>query len=226
MGFLSFIGGCIGAACSVCSTIGGAIMAGVGSLIPAIGVITTAINLISLLAKLFAGKPEEEQPEEIGMKAEISAQEGIKPENFDSVNEYIEYLRKEIELEPDKLANLSEEDRRTYKLVGSGLYLKDVQEQIGVNIGEGFLKTADQLLKNGYKLEDVGNFVKEMKANNISNLDLCENYFDGTLQAGSKERIGINSSVYSMVEKHFSESNNIDVDEKVDSLKASIKNDK
>lgn len=205
MGFWSCISSACSAVCSavssVCSSIGGAIMGSIGSLAPAISPwIAVAVKVISFLAELFTEKQEEEKPEELGMKAE---QADKKPEDFDSINDYIEYLRQEIKVDAAKLENLSEEERMKYQVLGLGLYVKNIEEQQGVKLDPAFLKVVPEIINLGYSAQDIGNLMQSMKKNGVNDMKMYPEFMKGELLPGTPERKQVFTSVKDMVEQHF-----------------------
>lgn len=198
---------------SLCSSIGGAVMGGVSSLVSAIApvlgpvlgptlnpILSVFVAVISVLAELFTDKPKEEKPEEIGMKAKLADK---KPENFDSINDYIEYLRNEVKLDPDKLEHLSDEDKQKYQLVGLGLYIKNIEELQGVKLDPEFLKSIPKLKDQGYEAADIANLMQSMKKNGVTDMKQYVDFMKGDLQPGSPERQQVGASVKDMVEQHF-----------------------
>lgn len=206
MGWLSSaIGSVCSAVCSavssVCSSIGGAIMGGIGSLAPVISPwLSIAVAVISVLAEIFTEKPKEEKPEELGMKAE---QADKKPEDFDSINEYIEYLRQEIKVDAAKLENLSEEERMKYQAVGLGLYVKNIEEKQGMKLDPAFLKVVPEMINLGYTAQDIGNLMQSMKKNGVNDMKMYPEFMKGELLPGTPERKQVFTSVKDMVEQHF-----------------------
>lgn len=206
MGWLSSaIGSVCSAVCSavssVCSSIGGAIMGGIGSLAPVISPwLSVAVAVISVLAEIFTEKPKEEKPEELGMKAE---QADKKPEDFDSINEYIEYLRQEIKVDAAKLENLSEEERMKYQAVGLGLYVKNIEEKQGMKLDPAFLKVVPEMINLGYTAQDIGNLMQSMKKNGVNDMKMYPEFMKGELLPGTPERKQVFTSVKDMVEQHF-----------------------
>lgn len=217
MGFGSFVCSIGSAICSavgsLCSKIGGAVMGGVSSLVSAIApvigpvlgpaikdILSVFVAVISFLAELFTDKPEEEKPEEIAMKAE---QADKKPENFDSINDYLEYLRNEVKLDPADLEKLTPEKRQTYQLVGLGLYIKNIEEQQGVKLDPDFLKSIPKLKDQGYEAADIANLMQSMKNNGVTDMKQYVDFMKGDLQPGSPERQQMQLSVKDMVEQHF-----------------------
>lgn len=203
--FSSAIGSVCSAVCSavssVCSSIGGAIMGGIGSLAPVISPwLSIAVAVISVLAEIFTEKPKEEKPEELGMKAE---QADKKPEDFDSINDYIEYLRQEIKVDAAKLENLSEEERMKYQAVGLGLYVKNIEEKQGMKLDPAFLKVVPEMINLGYTAQDIGNLMQSMKKNGVNDMKMYPEFMKGELLPGTPERKQVFTSVKDMVEQHF-----------------------
>lgn len=203
--FSSAIGSVCSAVCSavssVCSSIGGAIMGGIGSLAPVISPwLSVAVAVISVLAEIFTEKPKEEKPEELGMKAE---QADKKPEDFDSINDYIEYLRQEIKVDAAKLENLSEEERMKYQAVGLGLYVKNIEEKQGMKLDPAFLKVVPEMINLCYTAQDIGNLMQSMKKNGVNDMKMYPEFMKGELLPGTPERKQVFTSVKDMVEQHF-----------------------
>ena len=82
-------------------------------LIPGIGIpeLLTVIQIVAEVAKLLGVNKGEDSPEELGMKAEIADK---KPEDFDSISEYIDYLNEQVSLEEGASENLSPEEKAKY----------------------------------------------------------------------------------------------------------------
>ena len=197
----SFCSAVCSAVSSVCSSIGGAIMGGVGSLAPVISPwLSIAVAVISVLAEIFTEKPKEEKPEELGMKAEIADK---KPEDFDSINEYIEYLRQEIKVDAAELEKLSDEERMKYQAVGLGLYVKNIEEKQGMKLDPAFLKVVPEMINLGYSAQDIGNLMQSMKKNGVNDMKMYPEFMKGELLPGTPERKQVFTSVKYMVEQHF-----------------------
>ena len=236
MGFGSFVCSIGSAICtavgSLCSKIDGAVMGGVSSLVSAIApvigpvlgpaikdILSVFVAVISFLAELFTDKPEEEKPEEIAMKAE---QADKKPENFDSINDYLEYLRNEVKLDPAELEKLTPEKRQTYQLVGLGLYIKNIEEQQGVKLDPDFLKSIPKLKDQGYEAADIANLMQSMKNNGVTDMKQYVDFMKGDLQPGSPERQQVGASVKDMIEQHF-KGQDVNMREKINKLADTVR---
>ncbi len=191
---------------SVCSAVsrlctgkGGAIMRSISELAPVIIQVVKAVcTVISVLAEIYTEKPKEEKSEEIGMKAELAEK---RPEDFDSINNYLKYLRQEIEPVSGKLDNLSEEEKQKYQLVGLGLYIKNIEEQQGMLLPPDFIRVVPKLKEQGYEAADIANLMQSMKNNGVTDMKQYVDFMKGDLQPGSFERQQVYLSVKDMVEQ-------------------------
>lgn len=226
----SAVGSALSSVCSavgsLCSKIGGVVMGGVSSLVSAIAPALSLephflifVAVVSVLAELFTDKPKEEKPEEIGMKAELADK---KPENFDSINDYIEYLRNEVKLDPAKLEKLTPEERQKYQLVGLGLYIKDIEEQQGVKLDPEFLKSIPKLKAQEYEAADIANLMQSMKNNGVTDAKQYVDFLKGDLQPGTPERHQVYASVKDMVEQHF-KGEDVNMREKINKLADTVR---
>ncbi len=149
---ISGIGHAIGnAISSVCSAIGGALsraataISGFVDKIGPIGhVLFPELDLIELVCDVVGAvvsaiaealgikEPEQDDPEELGMKAKLAEK---KPEDFDSTEEYIKYLHNEVKLDEEKKLALSPEEKAAYSAIGTSLYLDASAEKLGIEKG-------------------------------------------------------------------------------------------
>lgn len=220
----SAVGSALSSVCSavgsLCSGIGGAVMRGVSALAPTLAPhIWVFVAVISILAELFTDKPKEEKPEEIGMKAELADK---KPEDFDSISDYLEYLRNEVKLDPAKLEKLTPEERQKYQLVGLGLYIKDIEERSGLKLDPDFVKAIPKLKDQGYEAADIANLMQSMKKNGVTDMKQYVDFMKGDLQPGSPERQQVGASVKDMVEQHF-KGEDVNMREKINKLADTVR---
>ena len=89
-------------------------------------------SLISSVAELLGLKDEDDSSEEIGMKSEKADR---KPEDFDSREEYINYLRDDVELDKYDREKLSNENlKEKYSAKGLDIEMGAINEKIGVKL--------------------------------------------------------------------------------------------
>lgn len=193
------ISGIASAVCDLCSGIGSAVMGGVSSfaigftsLFPEIAIIEMVIRIIEKVAELIIGKPEEEKPEELGMKAEEA---DLKPEDFDSIEAYIEYLRTEIKVDQEKMNSLSDEERRQYAMVGVGLYVKQAEEKYDMKMEPRFW---DGVAGTKLTPDQTKTLITEMKNNDIKDASQYTDFLGNRLQPGI-QNLKVYQSVKSML---------------------------
>lgn len=184
---ISAVGSAISTGIStVCSTIGSALFSGgtgiaalaKSFIAPVIGLpiveilvaVETIGKIISVVAGLLGLTSEEETPEELGMKAEEAEK---KPEDFDSTQEYIEYLRNEVKVDKQKLETLSQEEKVVYGAIGSAIYVKGMEEKYGMEMSGDFWATVAQMNMKG---EEVKAYIESFKAAGIKDMKDMSDY--------------------------------------------------
>ncbi|WP_086243206.1 hypothetical protein [Campylobacter devanensis] len=141
MGLFDAIGSVIGAVCSavgsVCSAVGGAIAAGISTLATAIApYLATVATIVSAIANVLGIFKENDRPEHL---AQAMEQMDKKPEDFDSINEYIDYLREGIRSGEVKLNdNLSDIQKAAYTATGAALGIKAIDEKYQLQTSDEF----------------------------------------------------------------------------------------
>ena len=78
---------------------------------------------------------------EIGEKARIAAEQGVKPEQFKSTSDYLKHLQEEIKIDRDKFDNLKPEELRARELTGTAIFIKAIEEKCGLKLSSEVLKT-------------------------------------------------------------------------------------
>lgn len=126
---VSFVGSCV-------NSLGRAVVGMASTLIKELApIIDTVITIIKLVAEHFGVLKPEDDIEDLGARAMKSDK---KVEDFDSVNEYIDHLRNDIELEKDELKKMSEGQKLACKAVGATITSKALSEKIGIEIPADF----------------------------------------------------------------------------------------
>lgn len=93
--------------------------------------VATVLNIIS----------SNESAENLGAKAMIADK---KPEDFDEINQYINYLKNDVSVDS---STLSKEgiDVAARQAIGTSILIKGVNENLGVELSIPFIKTVSQL---------------------------------------------------------------------------------
>ena len=90
-------------------------------------------ELISSVAELLGLKDEDDSSEELGLKSEKADR---KPEDFDSREEYVSYLRDDVELDEYDREKLNDESlKEKYSAKGLGIEMGAINEKMEVNLG-------------------------------------------------------------------------------------------
>ena len=129
---------------------------------PVINVIGLVCAVVGAAAELLSiKKTGEDSPADLGMKAE-QAEKGR--DDFETDTAYIEYLH-EIELDRERIQELTEEEKAPYSLMGTKLYADGIREQLGVTeISPMFLLECAKL---GLRSEEFVAFVMAMSAQGL-----------------------------------------------------------
>lgn len=228
MGFLGVAAGVIS---TICSGIGGAVMRAVGAFaenlvvvpVPHIVIaklIGVVIGIISAVSEALTEKPHEETPEEIGLKAEVAEK---KPEDFDSINEYINYLREEIKIDEERLREMKAEDKVAYAAVGAGLYVKQVEEKYGMELPPEFWRSTASLKEDGQIPEEMPeNLIVFMKEHGIKSGAVFSDYLSNKLKAGSVEQDAMFDALKDVYRKEYPEATDGELNAKVNMLNHEI----
>lgn len=192
---------------SVCKAIGGAIVGGIGELAtslvpplsPSLGAILGGIEIISkiasVIAKLLGLKDEDETTEEMGLKAEKSDK---KPEDFETTEEYIVYLREEVHVDEEELKNMSPEDKVKYMAMGTAITIKGIEEKYGIDApGEFWRTVADRNLKG----EEVDEYIKGFKEKGITNMKDMSDYLNNKDPESGTEKSKVSSAIMETMKK-------------------------
>lgn len=188
---------------TVCGSIGGAIMTTVGSLgagLLKLGEMVKPIfEFITKICTIIGIKPAGEDPMELAMKAEKS---GEKPEDYDSVEAYIEHLRKDIELDKEEINKLTDSEKAMYSAIGCGLYVKNIEERYNMKVTPGFLVSASKAVNSGAMTgEQMKNTMDAMKERGVKNAESFSNYMDG--KANMEEQMVMYDSLKEALHREF-----------------------
>lgn len=165
------------------------------------------VTVLETIAKVLGIIKPEEDSEELGDKA-LRAEK--KPENFNSTNEYIEYLRKEIRAVSKKeLEELPAEERLARKAVGSALLSKAIGEKKSLEIPVEFWKETVNL---GLNAKEIDTFLTKFKNAGIDPSEFLK-YLKRELDA--KEESKVDSTLVQAYKELEPEADIKDIEEKV-----------
>ena len=137
MGFWSAIGSFVGSVCSAISSavssLGSSLSTFATKIVELAGpLLETVGKIASMVAKFLSVTEELEDPIALGLRAEMSDK---KPEDFDNYKDYINYIKKEVKIDEEKLKNASDIDKAKYTAIGSGVLIKGIEDKKDMDIG-------------------------------------------------------------------------------------------
>lgn len=198
MGLLDAVCSAIGAVGSaigsVCSAVGGAIATCIGPL--AIGIsrfLDPVVTIVSAIANILGIFKENDRPEHLG---QAMKQMDKKPEDFDSINEYIDYLREGIRSGEVKLNdNLSDIDKATYTAIGATLGIKAIDEKYQLQTSAEFWGTMGSKFQEGKITPDEVNKILETSSKNNISTENVTNYINGDKMTDGQKASSVSDAI-------------------------------
>ena len=147
-----------------------------------VGRLKTVQNILETIGKALGIIKPEEDLEEIGDKA-MKAEK--KPEDFDSINSYIDYLRNEIHSSKEELEKLSPEERLARVSIGAALTSKAIEEKKSLEIPVEFWKEAVNL---GLSAKEIDEFLTKFKQAGVKPEEFLK-YLKRELNVNEEEKV-------------------------------------
>ena len=230
--FFSGVARGIGSAISsLCSGIGGLLSSAVSGFAGALGVVGATIGLAPLQVVVAAVVVVSKLAEALGLKKEMKAEcADKKPEDFDTTEEYINYLHKEIKLDieqQERLRKMSPDQRSAYQLTGSYLYLKASAEKLGlddttINNSTDIKGLDPQFILDSYKLglsgEEIVSYIKNMQKQGINDTKCMSDYLHNKAESIETANKVLDAIVYTIKENNPSISED-GIDEKINEMR-------
>ncbi len=236
MGFLGAVGAVVGAigsavgamlsgASAICGALGGVVGAlgstfctslaagitalGVGDVI---AVIMAVAKVVSWIAEKLGLTTEDEQPEDLGMKAE---QADKKPEDFDSIEEYIKYLREEVEIDKEKMEKLSQEERAKYAAVGSAILVQGIEEKYKMQLPAEFWCT---VVDRKMDEEQIKCLIDTFKEKGVTDMKDLDDYLNNRKIESGTPRSEISDTIIEAIKKQNPGISQEDIDAAFDKM--------
>ena len=148
---------------SLISNVGEVVVEGVKKFLSVgVEILEEAITIIDGVAKAAGIIEPDQHAEDIGDRAMRADK---KPEDFDSINGYIDYLKKDIEGHTQaELESLPPEERLARKAVGCTVLSKAISEKKSLDIPYDFWETA---VKAGLTALEIDTFLTKFKASGL-----------------------------------------------------------
>ena len=169
---------------------GGDVAGGIGLLATGISwLLSPSTTIVSEIAKALDIFKENDRPEHLGQAME---QIDKKLENFDSINEYIDYLREGIKSGEVKLIrNLSDTEKASYTATVTALGIKAIDEKYQLQPSDIFWFTMGGKFKEGKITPDEVNKILEISSKNSVSSENVANYINGDGMTGGQRASGI-----------------------------------
>ena len=148
-------------------------------------VVDTISTVVSKVAESLGIAPKDENPEELGAKA---IQDGTRPKmNTETTQEYLDYLRKDVQLDREKYEKMSVEEKVACNALGATMVSKSIEEKTGVELPPEFLMT---VYKSKLRFEQVERFINTFADRGISSMGDFTKYITNDLSEGQAEKVG------------------------------------
>lgn len=151
-------------------------------------ILQSVAEVIVKVAQILAISPENENVEELGVKA---MQEDTRPRMEDeSMEDYLDYLRNEVAIDKEKMLNMSEEDKIKCQAIGVGMLSEAIVEKKGIEISPTFLIAMNNMRMTG---DLLSSYIEEFSKHEISSMDALIDYLKGNLNEDDTK------SMYSLI---------------------------
>ena len=142
-----------------------------------------------------------------------------KPEDFDSTNDYIEYLRNDIKVDEERLKEMDEKERATYAAIGAGLYVKQVEEKYNVELPPEFWRSTAELRNEGKISEEMpSDLIEFMKEHGIESGATFSDYLSGKLGIGSEDQQKMYDALKDTYRKEYPDATDSELNSKINTL--------
>jgi len=194
---------CFSAVCDfvsdVASSVGSALASAATSLVNIAGSwLGSVANTIGNVAKMLGAFQKEDTPEDLGRRATLSDQ---KPEDFDSIEAYIDHLKSDIQVDKEKIKLEEKSDKMAYQAIGATIGMKAIEEKKGFEIP---MKTWVTFAKLG--MENKESEVNALLDNFKGDVGQLTEYAEGKLDAKKEMEVGDKmAETYKTLEPELSE---------------------
>ena len=96
-----------------------------------------------------------------------------KVDDFDSIEDYIEFLKNEVVLDEDKFEHLSSEEKTIYSIIGIAVEVGAIAEKLGVEITAEAVEMISNIIEKGnlfVKAKDIISIINKLKELGVTNM--------------------------------------------------------
>lgn len=155
---------------------------------------------------------------ELGLKIEKADKSA---EDFDSTEDYIQYLHDEIELDKDKVENLSSEEKIGYSISGIAVQAAALGEKVGMTISPTFMEFVAKMKDVFGTIIDAKKLISILISSNEDGLKQSNDIVDYFTGTGTSDRIKTGSICEDVFKNEFGEQG----DELISDIKTEARKD-
>lgn len=135
----------------------------------------------------------------------------------ESMEDYFKYLREEVELDKEKLANMTEEEKTEYRIVGTSMVVENIVEKTGVKFSPEFIAFMAKMEMSANQLDG---YVKNFSKEGIGSMDDLTKFLGGKLPDSQLVRVyNIVESVEKTIDPGMDDNA---LNEKIDDMKKAV----
>jgi len=179
----SFVSSCVSAVSSAVEVVGKALVTGATKLLELAGdKLDEVTKVIEMIGKLIDVISPDDNIDDLGARA---LQSDKKPEDFDSITNYIEHLKNDIELDKEAFEKADKKDQMVRKAIGGTIVAKSIESKLDTIIPTDFwVEVAKQKMQESEIIATINIFKENKLDNNFSD------YMNGKLDFKEETKTG------------------------------------
>ena len=219
---IAIISSIISAASSIAATVGPALSTFATTLVAKLpSIIETIVKVAKVVvdvAQAFGLLKPDEDALTLGAKVK---QEGTRGRmDGESMEDYFNYLREEVELDKEKLDNMTDEEKVACQVVGTAMTSEAISEKMGVKLSPEFVASMAKMEMSAVQLEA---YVKSFCKNGIDSMDYLIRFLNGKLSDSDLVQVyNIVESVEKVIDPTLDENA---LQSKIEDMKSAIQPD-
>ena len=219
---IAIISSIISAVSSIATTVGPALSTFATTLVAKLpSIIETIVKVAKVVvdvAQTFGLLNPDEDALTLGAKVK---QEGTRGRmDGESMEDYFNYLREEVELDKEKLDNMTDEEKVACQVVGTAMTSEAISEKMGVKLSPEFVASMAKMEMSAVQLEA---YVKSFCKNGIDSMDYLIRFLNGKLSDSDLVQVyNIVESVEKVIDPTLDENA---LQSKIEDMKSAIQPD-
>ena len=179
----SFVSSCVSAVSSAVEVVGKALVTGATKLLELAGdKLDEVTKVIEMIGKLIDVISADDNVDDLGARA---LQSDKKPEDFDSITEYIEHLKNDIELDKEAFEKADKKEQMVRKAVGGTIVAKSIESKLDTSVPMDFwVEVSKQKMQESEIMATIDTFKENKTDNNFSD------YMNGKLDFKDEQKTG------------------------------------